>query len=49
MLWTLLAILLVLWALGLGLGIAGNLVHILLAIALVILVIQVIQKRHVLQ
>ncbi|REK09039.1 MAG: lmo0937 family membrane protein [Planctomycetota bacterium] len=49
MLWILLAALLVMWALGLGLGVAGNLVHILLALALVVLVIQVIQRRRVLQ
>jgi hypothetical protein len=46
MLWTLLGLLLVVWALGLVFGVAGNLIHIVLAIALVVLVIQVIQSRR---
>ena len=47
MLWTILLILLVMWALGLGFGIAGNLVHLLLVIALVVLIVQVLQGRRV--
>jgi len=47
MLWTLLLILLVMWALGLGFGVAGNLVHILLVVALVVLVVQILQGRRV--
>lgn len=47
MLWTILLILLVMWALGLGFGVAGNLVHILLVIALVVLIVQVLQGRRV--
>ena len=43
MLWTLLLVLLVMWALGLGFGVAGNLVHILLVVALVVLVVQLLQ------
>ena len=46
MLWTLLLILLVMWALGLGFGVAGNLVHILLVVALVVLVVQLLQGRR---
>ena len=49
MLWILLASLIVLWAFGLALGIAGNLVHILLAFALIIVMIQFIQGRRVTQ
>jgi hypothetical protein len=49
MLWTLLAILLVLWAFGLGFGVAGSLIHILLAVALILLVIQLLQNRRVTQ
>jgi hypothetical protein len=45
-LWTLLLILLVMWALGLGFGIAGNLVHILLVVALVVLIVQLLQGRR---
>jgi uncharacterized protein DUF5670 len=47
MLWTLLLILIVMWALGLGFGVAGNLIHILLVVALVVLVINVLQGRRV--
>ncbi len=47
MLWTILLILLVMWALGLGFGVAGNLVHVLLIVALVVLVLQVLQGRRV--
>jgi hypothetical protein len=45
MLWTLLGMLLILWALGLGFGVAGNLIHIVLAVALIVLLIQVLQTR----
>jgi len=47
MLWTILLILLVMWALGLGFGVAGNLVHILLVVALIVLIVQVLQGRRV--
>jgi len=47
MLWTILLILLVMWALGIGFGVAGNLVHILLVVALVVLIVQVLQGRRV--
>jgi hypothetical protein len=47
MLWTALLILLVLWALGLGFGVAGNLVHILLVVAVVVLILQLLQGRTV--
>ena len=47
MLWTLLLILLVMWALGLGFGVAGNLVHVLLVVALVVLIVQMLQGRRV--
>jgi hypothetical protein len=47
MLWTLLLILLIMWALGLGFGVAGNLVHILLVVALVVLILQVVGGRRV--
>jgi hypothetical protein len=46
MLWTVLVILLLMWALGLGFGVAGNLVHILLVVALVVLVLNVLQGRR---
>lgn len=47
MLWTILLILVVMWALGLGFGVAGNLVHVLLVVALVVLIIQMLQGRRV--
>ncbi|MGI8981830.1 MAG: lmo0937 family membrane protein [Pirellulaceae bacterium] len=46
MLWTVLLILLIMWALGLGFGVAGNLVHLLLVVALVVLVVQLLQGRR---
>lgn len=48
MLWTLILVLLVLWALGFGFAGAtlGNLIHILLVIALVMLVIQLVTGRR---
>ena len=47
MLWTILVVLLVMWALGLGFGVAGNLIHILLVVALVVLILNVLQGRRV--
>ena len=45
MLWTILLILLVMWALGLGFGVAGSLIHILLVVALVVLIVNLLQGR----
>jgi hypothetical protein len=39
MLWTILLILLVMWALGLGFGIGGSLIHLLLVVALIVFVV----------
>ena len=48
MLWTIFAILLVLWLAGLMTGYTmGGIVHILLVIALIVVVIQVLQGRRV--
>jgi hypothetical protein len=47
MLWTVLLVLLLMWALGLGFGIAGNLVHILLVVAVVVLIVNLLQGRRV--
>jgi hypothetical protein len=46
-LWTLILVLLVMWALGLGFGVAGNLIHILLVVAVVVLLFNVLQRRRV--
>ena len=47
MLWTLLVILLVMWALGLGIGVGGSLIHALLVIALIVFVVHLLQGRRV--
>jgi hypothetical protein len=47
MLWTVLLILLVLWALGFGFGVVGNLIHVLLVVAVVVLILQLLQGRRV--
>jgi hypothetical protein len=47
MLWTIAVILLVLWALGLGLHVAGGLIHILLVIAVIVIVVRLFQGRKV--
>ena len=46
MLWTVLVILLLMWALGLGFGIAGNLIHILLVVAVIVFVVSLLQGRR---
>jgi hypothetical protein len=49
MLWTICVILVILWVLGMVTSYtAGGLIHILLAIALVVLVIRLIQGRRIL-
>jgi hypothetical protein len=47
MLWTALLVLLLMWALGVGFGIAGNLIHLLLVVAVVVLIVNVLQGRRV--
>ena len=47
MLWTIILILLVLWALGFGfVPAAGSLIHLLLVIAVVVLIVQLITGRR---
>ncbi len=46
MLWTIVVILLVLWALGFATHAVGGLIHILLVIAIVVILIRVIQGRR---
>ncbi len=48
MLWTLFAILLILWLVGFGLNIAGSLIHVLLFIALALLIFNMIGRRNLL-
>jgi len=47
MLWTLLVVLLVLWALGFGFSVGGGLIHLLLVIALIVLVLGLFTGRSV--
>ncbi len=47
MLWTILAVLVVLWLLGFVSGMGGSLIHLLLLIAGVVFVIQLISGRRV--
>lgn len=49
MLWTIILILLVLWALGFGFAgqAVGNLIHILLVLAVIVLVLQLVRGRRV--
>ena len=46
MLWTVFVLLLVLWALGWGFHVAGELVHVLLLVALVVLVVQLVSAGN---
>jgi hypothetical protein len=47
MLWTIVVVLLVLWALGFAIHIGGGLIHLLLVIALIVVVVRLIQGRSV--
>jgi hypothetical protein len=46
MLWTIFAILLVLWLLGFGFHVAGSLIHLLLVIAVIVLLINLLSGRR---
>lgn len=46
MLWTIFAILIILWLLGWGFHVAGGLIHLLLVIALIVAVINLISGRR---
>lgn len=46
MLWTIFAILLILWLLGWGFHVAGSLIHLLLVMAVVILIINLVTGRR---
>jgi len=47
MLWTVLVIVLVLWALGFGFHVGGGLIHLLLVIALIVLLVNLFTGRRV--
>jgi hypothetical protein len=46
MLWTIVAVLVILWLLGFGLSIGGSLIHLLLVMALVAVVINLLSGRR---
>ena len=46
MLWTIMAVLLILWLLGFSLHVGGALIHLLLVVALVVLVINLLGGRR---
>ena len=46
MLWIVLVILLILWLGGFLIDVAGNLIHLLLVIALVVLIVQLLTNRR---
>ncbi|HXO32973.1 MAG TPA: lmo0937 family membrane protein [Candidatus Acidoferrales bacterium] len=46
MLWTIVAVLLILWLLGFSLHIGGALIHLLLVVGLVVLVINLVSGRR---
>ena len=48
MLWTIVAILLILWLLGLLTSVGGGLIHILLVIAVIVIVVRLIQGQKIL-
>jgi len=47
MLYTILAVILILWLLGFSLSIGGSLIHLLLVVALVVFLLNVISGRRV--
>ncbi len=46
MLWTIFAILIILWLLGWGFHVAGSLIHLLLVIAIIVAVINLVSGRR---
>jgi len=47
MLWTIVAVLLILWLLGFSFHVGGGLIHLILVIAVVVLIFQLITGRKV--
>jgi hypothetical protein len=47
MLWTLIVLLVLFWAIGLALDVAGGLIHLLLVVALVVVVFRLLTGRRV--
>ena len=47
MLWMLVVVILILWALGLALEVAGGLIHLLLVVALIVIVYRLLTGKRV--
>jgi Family of unknown function (DUF5670) len=45
MLWTIVAVLLILWLLGFSLHVAGGLIHLLLVVAVVVVIVNLLRGR----
>ena len=45
MLWTIVAILLILWLLGFSFHVAGGLVHVLLVVAVIVVIVNLLRGR----
>ena len=46
MLWTIVAVLLILWLLGFSLSVGGGLIHLLLVVALVVFILNMVNGRR---
>jgi hypothetical protein len=46
MLWTIVAVLLILWLLGFSLHVAGGLIHLLLVIAVIVVIVNLLSGRR---
>jgi hypothetical protein len=46
MLWTIVAVLLILWLLGFSLHVAGGLIHLLLVVAMIVVVVNLLSGRR---
>ena len=46
MVWTIVAVLLILWLLGFGFSVGGSLIHLLLVLAVIVFVINLVSSRR---
>jgi hypothetical protein len=44
--WAIVAVLMILWIMGLGLHIAGSLIHLLLVVAVIVLIVDLLSGRR---